>query len=250
MTSYVPGTPCWADVSSDDLGATADFYRALFGWDATVMPEAGGYTMFSQDGKAVAAAGPNQGGGPTSWTTYIATDSADLSAARVVTAGGIVVMEPFDVLESGRMAFAADTQGAHFGIWQPTGHIGAELVDEPVSYCWAELYTHDIVASQSFYTEVFGWVPEEVGDDPSFLYRMQKVGDRRVAGIFEMDEMPPGWATYFAVADTDATLARAEELGATVIREAEDTSYGRMGMLADPSGATFAVIRLAPELAG
>jgi predicted enzyme related to lactoylglutathione lyase len=38
------------------------------------------------------------------------------------------------------------------------------------------------------------------------------------------------------------------ELGATTVRPAEDTPYGRIAVISDPAGATFAVIRLAPEL--
>jgi len=250
MTSYVPGTPCWIDVASDDLDASAAFYGSLFGWDATVMPDGGGYTMFLQDGKAVAAAGRHEGGGPVAWSTYIASDDADATAAKVVAAGGSLLAEPFDVPGAGRMAFAADMLGVPFGIWEARGHIGARIVNEPFAWAWAELITSDIVASQSFYGEVFGWLPEEVGDDPGFLYRMQKVDGRVVAGIFETDAMPPIWGVYVAVEDTDATVAQAVELGGTVLRSAEDTAYGRMAVLRDPAGAGFAVIRIDPETTG
>jgi len=248
-TSYAPGTPCWVDVSWDDVGACASFYSGLFGWHPTTLPDSGGYTMFHQDGRAVAAAGPNQDGWTPQWSTYIATDDANGTAARIAAAGGSMLMEPFDVFDAGRMAFASDTQGSVFGIWQAREHIGAQLVNEPSAYAWAELLTTDIVASQSFYTAVFGWVPHEVGDDPGFLYRMQLVGDMPVGGIFQVDGMPPGWAAYFAVEDADATAARAEELGAAVLRPPADTPYGRMAVLADPGGAGFAVIRLAEGLA-
>lgn len=248
-TAYAPGTPCWVDVSWDDVEACTAFYSGLFGWQPTVLPDGGGYTMFHQDGKAVAAAGPNQQGWMPQWSTYIATDDADETAARIAAAGGRLLMEPFDVLGAGRMARAVDTQGSAFGIWQGREHIGAQLVNEPVAYAWAELLTTDIVASQSFYTAVFGWVPHEVGDDPGFLYRMQLVGDRPVGGIFQVEEMPPGWAAYFAVEDAAATAARAEELGGASLRAPSDTPYGRTAVVADPGGAAFGVIRLAEGVA-
>lgn len=91
-------------------------------------------------------------------------------------------------------------------------------------------------------------MPEAIGDDPSFVYRMQQNDGRVVGGIFQTDAMPPGWSVYFAVEDTDATLAKACELGATTIRPPEDTPYRRLAVLADPTGAAFAVIRLAPEM--
>jgi predicted enzyme related to lactoylglutathione lyase len=79
---------------------------------------------------------------------------------------------------------------------------------------------------------------------------MQRNGDRVVAGIFETDEMQPGWGVYFAVEDADATVAKAGELGGMALRPAEDSPYGRTAVLADPAGATFAVIRLAADTAG
>ena len=51
-SSYVAGTPCWVDVSSEDLDATIVFYTGLFGWEAVrpTEPEAGGYTLRDPQG--------------------------------------------------------------------------------------------------------------------------------------------------------------------------------------------------------
>ncbi len=89
-----------------------------------------------------------------------------------------------------------------------------------------------------------------MGDDPGFVYRVQRNGDRIVAGIFESNEAPPGWSAYFAVDDADATSAKATELGGRTARPAADTPYGRMAVLVDPAGAAFSVIKLAPEATG
>ena len=88
FTEYAPGTPCWVDVTSPDLDRTTTFYGGLFGWqaDRDPRPEAGGYTMFSLEGKSVAAASPpppGQEGIPPHWTTYIASDDVDATAERI-----------------------------------------------------------------------------------------------------------------------------------------------------------------------
>ena len=44
------------------------------------------------------------------WNTYVAVDSADETASGVRDAGGRVVMEPFDVGDSGRMAVFTDLE--------------------------------------------------------------------------------------------------------------------------------------------
>ncbi len=217
MTAYTPGTPCWVDVSSDNVAASAAFYSGLFGWDAMEVPDGGGYTMFLQGGKAVAAAGVNQSGGPAAWSTYIATDDADATAAKITAAGGSLMIDVMDVFDAGRMAFALDPQGVLFGIWESGTHKGAQLVNEPFAYTWAELNTTDADAAQSFYATVFGWEAEALEGGEGFDYAMQKVDGRVVGGIMAMEGMPAAWGVYFAVEDTDATIVKAGELGGSTL---------------------------------
>ena len=57
-TALAVGTPIWVDLGSSDPQASARFYGQLFGWQAEDLgEEVGHYTMFSQDGKRVAAVG-------------------------------------------------------------------------------------------------------------------------------------------------------------------------------------------------
>jgi predicted enzyme related to lactoylglutathione lyase len=247
-SSYATGTPCWVDVSSNDLDATVAFYTGLFGWKALRPnePEAGGYTLFTKNGKNVAAAGPNMGGGPPVWSTYIASDDVDATAAMITKAGGTLLMEPFDVLDAGRMAFAVDPTGGVFGVWQTGKHIGAELVNEPGALIWNELQTGDRDAANAFYSAVFGWTQEPFGDDPSLVYDIQKVAGEPVGGIFQADGAG-GWQAYFAVADADATAAKAVELGGEIVRAPADYPYGRDTLLRDPHGVVFHALRMPSE---
>ena len=48
--------------------------------------------------------------------------------------------------------------------------------------------------------------------------------------------------TYFAVAGTDEAAKRATELGGSVGAPPFDTPYGRIAVLADPSGGHFSVV--------
>src|SRR5579862_111552 len=108
--TYAPGTPLWVDLGSPDVAASARFFSDLFGWQAQDLGEQmGHYTMFSQDGKSVAAAtplmSPQQ---PTAWTTYISTTSAEETAKKVTAAGGTVLSAPMAVMDQGTMAVFAD----------------------------------------------------------------------------------------------------------------------------------------------
>jgi predicted enzyme related to lactoylglutathione lyase len=58
------------------------------------------------------------------------------------------------------------------------------------------------------------------------------------------DAVPAHWLAYFAVADTDATAARAQELGGDVNVPPMDIPAGRFAVLGDPHGAVFGVVRM------
>lgn len=249
MTSYAPGTPSWVDLSSPDIDESVSFYTELFGWEANRIPDpqAGGYTMFQLRGKDVAAVGPIMGEGqPPTWNTFVTTDDAAATAEKINEAGGTVVMEPFDVMGAGHMAVAQDPTGAFFNLWQPGNHIGASIVNEPVSLSWNELNTRDAERAGEFFGEVFGWETELRDLPTGDTYHVQNLGGRPIGGIVEMGaemrEVPPHWLTYFAVEDADATTERAKELDAAVVMGPFDTSVGRISILKDPHGAIVAVI--------
>jgi uncharacterized protein len=248
-----PGAPCWVDLATPDLEGARAFYSALFGWTAMVSaePEAGGYTNFLLDGRAVAGVGPIMGEGqPPAWTTYVATDNVDETTNLVEKAGGRVLMAPMDVMEYGRMAVFMDPTGAALAAWHAGTHRGAELFNVPGSLTWNELVTRNPEAAKTFYGEVFGWEAEDSSIGP-IAYTTWKLGDRTVGGMMPMigdewpPDLPPHWMVYFAVADTDAIVAKASELGGTVAVAPTDLPVGRFAVLGDPQGAIFSVIALA-----
>ena len=250
FTEYAPGTPCWVDVTSPELERSVAFYTELFGWAAErdPRPEAGGYTMFSKDGKLVAAGSPpQQEGMPSYWSTYIASDDVDATAAKIREAGGTLLMEPFDVFGAGRMVFAQDPTGAAFGVWQAGEHHGAQLANEPGSFTWNECQTTDPAGAVAFYSAVFGHGVDEWDMGQEEPYRVLKVGDKGIAGVSKIGPQqagtPPNWGTVFAVADTDAAVAQAQELGAKLLLPPMDLpDIGRFAVLQDPVGAVFQVL--------
>lgn len=251
MTEYTPGVPMWVDVSSPDLDKSRAFYNGLFGWDAQTVPDpqAGGYTMFFLDGKMVGAAGPTFGPDQhPAWATYVCSADADATTQAVKDAGGQVLMGPMDVMGQGRMAVFQDPTGAHISIWQPQAHRGAELVNEPGSFCWSELYTRNVPAATEFYKKVFAWGTEETAFSGG-TYTLFQVDGRSIAGGMDMssllpESVPPHWLTYFTVNNTADTAARATELGGTVVAGPQETPMGPFAVIQDPVGAAFAIIQV------
>jgi predicted enzyme related to lactoylglutathione lyase len=275
---YLPGVPCWVDTTQPDPQAAVAFYSGLFGWDfEDAMPpgSTGTYFIARLRGSDVAAVGSQPEGGPpvAAWNTYIWVENADETAAKVLDAGGRVVMQPFDVMEAGRMAVFADPEGAAFCVWQAKEHKGARIVNEPGSLNFNGLSTRDPDSAKSFYGSVFGW--ETLGleggaqmwrlhgygdfleqSDPGFRKRMADSGApagfedvvaalNPIAG--DQPDVPAQWGVTFAVEDADATAESAYELGGRVVVPPFDAPWVRMTVIADPQGATFTASKFVPE---
>ncbi len=249
---YDNGVPSWVDLGSPDLAKAKEFYSGLFGWECPEgPPEAGGYSVCLLGGKTVAGLGPQMNPEfPPVWMTYVNVDDADATVAKVSANGGMVCAAPMDVMDVGRMSIVADPVGAVIGLWQPKTHLGAQLVNEPGTLCWNELITTDLDASRAFYKAVFGWDAEDQGPPGGPpAYTEWKLAGRSVGGMMlkQADmpaEMPPNWGVYFAVADADATVAKAQELGGAVFMGPTDIEPGRFAVLADNQGVVFNVLKL------
>lgn len=250
-TDYAPGAPNWLDLGCPDTAAAAAFYGALFGWDfQSAGPEAGGYGFWKKDGKTVAALGPlTEEGASSAWTVYFHTPDADATAKAVEQGGGTVRVEPFDVMDAGRMALLTDPGGAKFAVWQPAAVTGLEAVNDTDALCWVELHATDPATAHTFYRSLFGWRSEQM-EVPGMTYAVLSTadGDQQSASFggiapLQDDVQQPRWLPYFAVADTDDIVARTQENSGTVIMPAMDVpDVGRVAWLADLFGAYFAII--------
>jgi predicted enzyme related to lactoylglutathione lyase len=247
-SSYAPGTFCWVDITTGDQDGAKAFYGGLFGWEADDRPVGEGlvYSMMLVDGKAVAAISPQpksqaEAGVPPMWNSYVSVEDADAVAARAGELGAHVHAPPFDVMDAGRMAVIQDPQGAFVMIWQPKGTLGAQLVNAPGAFSWNELASPDVDGSASFYSELFGWKTAPMEGAP-MRYLVITNGGRSNGGITEPPPgAPPHWLVYFAVEEIDAALAKAEELGGTRMAGPIDIGIAKIGVVADPQGAVFAL---------
>ena len=251
--SYAQGTPSWVDLQTTDQAAAKAFYGGVFGWSYDDQPmDAGAVYSIAKIGDAqVAAIAPQSpelkaAGAPAMWNTYLAVDSVDDATAKVAAAGGTVAMEPFDVMDAGRMSFVMDPSGAAVALWQANEHIGAGLVNEPGAVIWNELIT-DNPAAVPFYEQVLG-VTTTTADMGENKYTMFEAGGQQVGGTMppQMAGVPNHWHVYFAVADADATVAKIKQLNGSVVVEPFDTPIGKMAVVADPQGAVFSLFQAAP----
>lgn len=244
ITSYDQGEHVWPEVTVADPAAGVKFYTELFGWESQVIDaESGHSTLFSKNGKPVAALRGAAGPGPADWLTYFAADDVDAVAKRAEQAGGTLVAPPKVIASAGRMAVFTDATGATFAAWQPGDHFGAALRIEPGTYIASELGSSDLAKSKAFYSEVFGigW-----GDNPEYAEAIAGGGfvfgamPAEQYATFGRPQAPDYWLVYFAASDVEAVVRKAVKLGAAVLLDTT-TNYldQQYAILRDPQGATF-----------
>jgi predicted enzyme related to lactoylglutathione lyase len=274
---YIPGVPCWVDSQVPEPSAVLPFYSGLFGWefDNAMPPDSGGaYFIATLRDAPVAAVGALPDGAlPLArWNTYVAVASADESAGKVRDAGGDLLMEPFDVMDAGRMAMAADPEGAVFAVWEARRHFGAQVVNEHGALNFNSLSTRDPERAEEFYGAVFGWRILPLSSGP--MWSLPGYGDHleeKTPGLREgMAQMgaPEGfvdvvaqlapiapddsgtlshWNVTFGVDDASAVAEQATELGGKVLAGPFDAPWTRVTVIEDPQGAMFVAAQFVAE---
>jgi predicted enzyme related to lactoylglutathione lyase len=287
------------EATEPDPGAALDFYGSLFGWEfEDVMPassednyfiarhEAPSASIFDVSGElragdvAAIRSIPKEARSMAMWNTYFWVDSADEAASKVREAGGGVVTEPFDFMDACQMAAFTDAEGAAFGVWEPIGHKGAWLVNDPGAVVFNGLNTRDVEGARSFYGSVFGWQTGSIGGGaegwtlpgygdwlerehhPKLRNQMAAAGapegfEDIVGAIIpipgDQPDTPAHWSVTFATDDADATAAKAAKLGGMVIVPPFDAPWStssytiRVTVIGDPQGATFSASKFVAQ---
>ncbi len=236
----------WHEQVSSDPKQAQDFYTQLFGWGTEVFkPGDVDYTMISSGGQTHGGfAKAMEGAPPPHWLSHVRVENLDETIEKAKSAGGKLAAGPFELDEVGRIAIIRDPEGAHLGAYEPVG----EDTDSEGVFVWDELGTTDADGAQRFYEEAFGWTTSDMGPEYGG-YRIFNRGETGIAGFMTLpdDMVPPHWQPYVAVADPDATTAKAKGLGGSVLLEPMDVpKTGRIAVLRDPQGATFGIIKPEP----
>ncbi|WP_148086055.1 VOC family protein [Actinocorallia herbida] len=238
---YPLGSPCWVELSAEDIDEAARFYRGLFGWEVSRLES--GYPVFTLEGEAVAGIWPEPvSGGSASWTVYFAVEDIRSLNSLVEDAGGKVVLEPVPLEDHGVLGGYIDRERVHFMGWEPHGRYGAEVSGRDCTWGWTELVTRDVEGAKDFYPRVFGW--GRVGEGDQTLWTVE---GRPVASMAPIPPDVPGeglsaWIVQFAVPDLMEWARRAEDLGAHRIVEFDDPVHGPAVALTGTQNAIFVLI--------
>ena len=91
------------------------------------------------------------------------------------------------------------------------------------TFSWIDLATTDTVAAKAFYSNLFGWSPDDIPMPQGGVYSTMQIEGHDVAGISQMGPeqaaggMPPAWTSYVTVDDMDVTTELAASVGASAV---------------------------------
>ena len=254
MTNDDRGRFVWYDLVTDDPNGAQDFYRRLLGW-GTQEWEGGDqpYTMWTNEETPLGGVMelPDEAkaaGAPPHWMAYVSVDDVKQTVAKVEEAGGSVLHEATEIPGAGSFAVLTDPQGAAFAIYAPANEESQESAGEGQvgRFSWNELATSDYKGAFSFYSDLFGWEPQEAMDmGPGGIYQIYGRGGAPLGGMFNKpDEMagPPMWLYYVSVEDVNDSVKKVAELGGQVLNGPMEVPGGDViAQCVDPQGALFAL---------
>lgn len=245
-----PGRILFHDLATRDLDTAIQFYRELFGWSfAEPLDGPRQYTLIYHQEKPIGGifrfeedeADQNFG----EWLPSISTKNVDADARAFAEAGGAILGPPRNVPDRGRMAFIRDPLGAHFILLQSaSGDPPPPEIIPHHDWLWNELWTGEPAAMAKLYSRIFDYEQEKAfpGDDGEYVILRNE--DRFLVGIHQLPvgNVRPHWVPFIRVQNVPQTVARARELGASVMIEPQpDIREGKVALLLGPTGEPFMV---------
>ncbi|MFM9913912.1 MAG: VOC family protein [Methylophilaceae bacterium] len=106
-----------------------------------------------------------------------------------------------------------------------------------------EHLSSNVEQGKKFYTSLFDWKVEDMPVPGAEPYQVVKAEQGPNIGFFTIPgDTHPSWLTYVRVDDIKASVAKAKQLGASVVEDiVEFGDYGWACVLSDPAGAVFAI---------
>ncbi|MDR2976091.1 MAG: VOC family protein [Streptococcaceae bacterium] len=109
---------------------------------------------------------------------------------------------------------------------------------------WVEVSAANTDAVLKFYTDLFGWSAQDIGND-KMAYFILMNGDKTIGGLSgKMNEFQPSqWLTYFETDDIERSIKEVNENGGMTYTPALSIPGGLIAIASDPAGAPLGLVQ-------
>jgi predicted enzyme related to lactoylglutathione lyase len=254
------GSFIWYELMTPDPEGAKAFYDAVVGWDiGPAVAEFNGYRMIGRsDGKSAGGVMPlteemQQHGARPTWLGYLSVEDVDQAVGAIESAGGKVLMPPFEIPNVGRIAMVTDPQGAPLYVMKPIppaedpdAQSDVFSVDQPQRVRWNELSTTDPDGAIEFYGQQFGWGQQGDMDMGEMgKYRFIQSGGVNIGAVMRKPPQLPVslWTYYIGVDDIDRAIEAIKSGGGQILNGPHEIPGGEFALNGmDPQGASFGLV--------
>ncbi len=230
-----PGKIVWHDMLTNNSAAAQKFYGELFGW---TFQQQGTYAVALLDGRPIAGILEHETT-ESVWLISMSVPDVDKALEQALAKGSTVVTGPIDITNRGWGVLIKDPQGAHIVLLHATDGDPVDAEAPMGGWLWNELWTKEPEQSADFYSELGQYDGFIQGENYKILTR----GEKWRCGLRTV-EKEDRWVPIIRVSDLQATVNKAEKLGATVwVRPDEAPGDEEAALLSDTSGALFMIQR-------
>jgi predicted enzyme related to lactoylglutathione lyase len=231
------------DISGPNPEELQQFYSELFGWKLNVIPEMNYALVDTQGGFGINGGIGGSQEGPGQVAFYVMVDDLQATLDKAESLGGKTTQPVMVIPDTVTLAMFADPGGHEVGLVGTSmdSQQGPPSQGSGAPVTWFEILGGDGAALVSFYSELFGWTSKKY-EAPGFDYwEMDPGADVGIKGGIGTGNQGQSYVTVYASpADLEATLAKAEALGATTVLPPTAVSDGpKIAMFTDPQGHLF-----------
>jgi predicted enzyme related to lactoylglutathione lyase len=246
---HLVGKFVWYDLFTNDLQSAGRFYEGLFGWSfSDTASRERVIKTISRDGVPIANAihiDSKKGNvNECLWLSYMSVEDVDRSLTVAKKNNGTIYMQPKDLPNRGRVAIVKDPEAALFAVVTTSDGDPPDQGFVRNHWMGSELWSKNPEAALEFYHLLTGYEQRLVDMGAGQKYRLLVKNGQTRGGIVKIpwDDVKPNWLPYIAVEDVMAIVARVKKLGGRVLLAPDKAiREGRVAIIADPSGAVFAV---------
>ena len=245
----IPGRWIWAELFTSDVTRAQKFYGSVFGWQfETRGTSEKPYILIRNEGRPVAGMvrHPAADGDvlQSRWVGLLSVADVDATTNGIRKAGGTVLLDPLTLRGRGKVALVADREGARFGVLASESGDPPDMMPDPGSWLWHELWAGSADSAAAFYKETVGYSIKPTGRARGKIEQHLVAGGFPRAGIIEYsaDGLPSAWLHYIRVDDVHAAVERVKKAGGTVlISPSREFRRGRAAVIVDPLGAPLGI---------
>jgi hypothetical protein len=181
------------------------------------------------------------------WVAFMSVPDVAKASQYVEARGGKVLIAGQDLPDRGEAAMLSDPDGVPIGVIRSSSGDQDDFLVDFGEWIWALYQSPAADRAAAFYQDLGGYdiVPDEGRfSAPHFLLVAQGYTRASLLQIpGDRPRLQPGWLYFIRVADVDAQLAKAEQLGGRIlIAPRGDLAQGRLAVIADPGGAPVGLL--------